>query len=80
MARSAEDMHVEILKLRGMKAQHEANLIKVQGRYADALQGQKNLVEEARSTKRTIEELETQIQGLIDAHGEPTMGIDLDSL
>lgn len=73
MARTAEDMHAEILKLRGMVAQHQANLVKTQARYAEALKNQRGLVKEAQATMATIQEMEAQIAGLVEAHGEPTM-------
>lgn len=71
--------HFEIAKLRSNRAQLLATVAKQKATYLDYVKNREALMENMRASLKSVEELDEQIAGLVEAHGEP-MELTLDDL
>ena len=73
---STADYHFEIARLRSNLAAQQANIARQVAQLMDHMKNQAALVENIQAAKKAIVEIEEQIAGLVDAHGD----FDIESL
>lgn len=66
-----ETYHAEIQKIRANVAAMQANIAKQKLQYMDMVKNKKQLLENMRGSLAAIAEMEEQLQGLLEVHGDP---------